>query len=172
MKSKFEERVRDVVAQPANLGEMPDADAVGTAGNAGCGDLLRVWIRFREEMGRRVVDQASFQTFGCETAIAMASLATEMVRGKTVEEALELRSNDFGGELGPLPPLKVHCGALVEAAFRDALSGGTRPAATDSPGNPRVVSSLSDSLHAAEAPPTRRRIVLLDPKNASGTAEK
>jgi len=76
--------------QPKNLGEMENADAVGTMGSADCGDMLRMWIKFREEGGKKVIDKATFQTFGCETAIAVASLATEMIKGKTADEALAM----------------------------------------------------------------------------------
>jgi len=69
-----------------------------------------------------VIDRATFQSFGCETAIAVASLATELIRGKTVEEALSLKTEELAGELGPLPPMKIHCAQLVEGALRSALS--------------------------------------------------
>src|SRR5215213_9043708 len=104
-------------SQPKNLGEMENADAVGTMGSADCGDMLRMWIKFREEGGRKVIDKATFQTFGCETAIAVASLATELIRGKTAEEALSLKTEELAGELGPLPPMKIHCAELVEGAL-------------------------------------------------------
>jgi hypothetical protein len=142
---------------------MPDADATGTAGSAGCGDLLRVWLRFREQSGRRVIDQASFQTFGCETAIAMASLATEMIRGKTVEEAMAMRGEDFAADLGPIPPMKVHCGALVEAAFRDALSGGSPTVPDGSASHAQATPGLADCFKPADQPKSGRRVVILQP---------
>ena len=87
----LQQRIAEAVAKPKNLGEMSDADAVGTAGSEGCGDMLRMWVKFRQDaMGRKVIDRATFQTFGCETAIAVASVATELVAGKTVAEALDL----------------------------------------------------------------------------------
>ena len=109
------------MANPQNLGELPNADAVGTVGNAECGELLRMWIKYKEERGRKVIDKATFQSFGCETAIAVASLATELIKGKTAEEALSLKTNDLAGELGPLPPMKIHCAELVQGALRSAL---------------------------------------------------
>jgi len=72
---------------PQNLGELADADAVGTVGNSDCGEMLRMWVKFKDEKGKKVIDRATFQSFGCETAIAVASLATELIRGKTAEEA-------------------------------------------------------------------------------------
>src|SRR5262245_10182404 len=113
----------DAAGQPKNLGEMENADAVGTVGSADCGDMLRMWIKFREEDGRKVIDKATFQTFGCETAIAVASLATEIIKGKTPEEAMALKGEDLAADLGPLPPMRIHCGQLVEGALRNALTG-------------------------------------------------
>lgn len=104
------------------MGEMTGADSIGTVGNADCGDMLRVWVKFKEENGRKVIDKASFQSFGCETAIAAASLAMELIRGKTPDEALKMRGEEFAKSLGPLPPTKVHCTQLVEGAIRSALA--------------------------------------------------
>ena len=111
------------------MGEMAGADSIGTVGNAECGDMLRVWVKFKEENGRKIIDRASFQSFGCETAIAAASLAMELIRGKTPEEALRMRGEEFARDLGPLPPTKVHCTQLVEGALRSALAPGETPAA-------------------------------------------
>jgi NifU-like protein involved in Fe-S cluster formation len=80
-----------------------------------------MWVKFKEENGKKVIDRATFQSFGCETAIAVASLATELIRGKTPEEALSLKTEELAGELGPLPPMKIHCAQLVEGALRSAL---------------------------------------------------
>src|SRR6059036_2411221 len=121
MTEDLEKRIREAMANPQNLGELADADAVGTVGNSDCGELLRMWVKFKEEKGRKVIDRATFQSFGCETAIAVASLATELIRGKTPEEALSLKTEELAGELGPLPPMKIHCAELVEGALRSAL---------------------------------------------------
>src|SRR5258708_29665470 len=121
MNTDLEKRIREAMANPQNLGELSNADAIGTVGNADCGEMLRMWIKFKEQNGRKVIDQATFQSFGCETAIAVASLATELIRGKTAEEALSLKSDELSGELGPLPPMKIHCAELVEGALRSAL---------------------------------------------------
>lgn len=121
MENNFEQKVADAIANPKNLGEMENADAVGTAGSAGCGDMVRLWLKFKEENGKKVIDRASFQSFGCETAIAVASLATEVIRGKTPEEVLKMAPTDLAPELGPLPPVKLHCTQLVESALHAAL---------------------------------------------------
>lgn len=116
-------RIEEAVKNPRNLGEMKDADAVGTVGSADCGDMLRMWVKFKEEGGRKVIDRATFQTFGCQTAIAVASVATEMLAGKTIAEAKSMSSEDLAAPLGALPPVKIHCAQLVEGALRSALSG-------------------------------------------------
>ena len=131
----FSMRIERAIKSPRNIGELENADAVGTVGNADCGDMLRMWVKFKEQDGKRVIDKATFQTFGCETAIAVASLATELIAGKTAEEALNLSGEELSAPLGPLPPLKIHCAQLVEGALRSALapetvsgeSGGTAP---------------------------------------------
>lgn len=132
---------------PTNLGEMEGADAVGTAGSENCGDMLRMWVKYREEGGRKVIDRATFQSFGCQTAIAVASVATEMIRGKTPEEALALSGEDLSSPLGPLPPMKIHCAQLVEGALRGALGGSVEPKQA-----PKASTTLADSLREAPGP--------------------
>ena len=121
MNDDLQQRLEEAMKNPQNLGELPEADAVGTVGNSQCGEMLRMWIKYKEERGKKVIDKATFQSFGCETAIAVASLATELIKGKTAEEALSLRTNELAGELGPLPPMKIHCAELVQGALRSAL---------------------------------------------------
>jgi nitrogen fixation protein NifU and related proteins len=125
MSDPFENKVAEALRNPTHMGELPAADAVGTAGSPGCGDMLRIWLKFKEnEGGEKTIDQASFQSFGCETAIAVASLATEMLQGKTVEEAKRMSGQDLAAPLGALPPMKLHCASLVEEALKQALNGG------------------------------------------------
>src|SRR6476619_4199424 len=142
MDEQFQKRISEVMANPQNMGELESADAIGTVGNAGCGEMLRMWIKFKEEKGRKVIDRATFQSFGCETAIAVASLATELIRGKTAEEALSLKTEELAGELGPLPPMKIHCAELVEGALRSALS----PSAETKPASPPQAESLVEKF--------------------------
>jgi NifU-like protein involved in Fe-S cluster formation len=123
MNDDLQRRISEALANPQNVGELPDADAVGTVGNSDCGEMLRLWVKFKEQNGKKVIDRATFQSFGCETAIAVASLATELIRGKTPDEALALNTEELAGELGPLPPMKIHCAQLVEGALRSALTG-------------------------------------------------
>jgi NifU-like protein involved in Fe-S cluster formation len=106
--------------------------------------MLRLWVKFKEQNGKKVIDRATFQSFGCETAIAVASLATELIRGKTAEEALALKTEELAGELGPLPPMKIHCAQLVEGALRSALEPQnveTKPAPAS--GAPTLLDSFS-----------------------------
>jgi len=120
-------RIEEAVRNPRNLGEMKDADAIGTVGSPDCGDMLRMWVKFKDEGGRKVIDRATFQTFGCQTAIAVASVATEMLAGKTIAEAKSMSGEELAAPLGALPPVKIHCAQLVEGALRSALSGEQVP---------------------------------------------
>src|ERR1700688_3316260 len=122
----FSNRIEEAMKHPKNLGELDGADAVGTVGSEDCGDMLRMWVKFKEVDGKRVIDRATFQTFGCGTAIAVASVATELISGKTVEEALTMSGEDLSAPLGSLPPLKIHCAQLVEEALRSALAPGAQ----------------------------------------------
>jgi NifU-like protein involved in Fe-S cluster formation len=134
MNDDLQKRIEEALKNPQNLGELPEADSVGTVGNSQCGEMLRMWIKYKEERGRKVIDKATFQSFGCETAIAVASLATELIKGKTAEEALSLGTNDLAGELGPLPPMKIHCAELVQGALRSALEPqAAQPTASPDP---------------------------------------
>lgn len=145
MDTDLQKKIAEAIANPKNMGEMEGADSVGSVGSPNCGDMVRMWIKFREDNGRKVIDKATFQTFGCETAIAVASLATEMIRGKTIDEALALKGEDLASELGPLPPMKIHCGQLVEGALRSALepTAAPEPAPAAQPS-----ATLMDSLNA------------------------
>jgi len=123
----LEARIEAAVKNPRNLGEMENADAVGTVGSPDCGDMLRMWIKFKEEDGRKIIDRASFQSFGCQTAIAVASVATELLAGKTIEEAKAMSGEELAAPLGALPPVRIHCAQLVEGALRSALSDPAQP---------------------------------------------
>ncbi len=160
MSDDLQKRIADVLANPQNMGELEAADAVGTVGNAGCGEMLRMWIKFKEEKGRKVIDRATFQSFGCETAIAVASLATQLIRGKTAEEALAMKSGELTGELGPLPPMKIHCAELVEGALRSALAPSAAPSA------PASAAAGAGLLESFTQPKERRvKVVFLDPQD-------
>src|SRR5258705_10577565 len=107
MTEDLQKRIQEAIRNPQNMGELTGADAVGTVGNSDCGEMLRMWVKFKDEKGKKVIDRATFQSFGCETAIAVASLATELIRGKTAEEALALNSEELACRRGPRPPRKI-----------------------------------------------------------------
>lgn len=166
--SDLQKRIESAVSHPKNLGEMVDADSVGTAGSPGCGDMLRMWVKFKQDVsGRKVIDRATFQTFGCETAIAVASVATELVSGKTVEEALEMSSSDLSAPLGALPPMKIHCAQLVETALRSALapasSVSTPPEAASASSGTVQSPTLRDSFSPSAQSGAKVQIVFKTP---------
>lgn len=114
----YTEKVMDHFMHPRNVGEIEDASGVGTVGNAKCGDIMRIYLDIDED---QVVRDAKFKTFGCGAAIATSSMATEMIIGKTVQEALEVTNKAVMEALGGLPPVKVHCSLLAEQAVHAAL---------------------------------------------------
>ena len=114
----YTEKVMDHFMHPRNVGEIENASGVGTVGNAKCGDIMRIYLDIDEN---QVVRDAKFKTFGCGAAIATSSMATEMIIGKTVQEALEVTNKAVMEALGGLPPVKVHCSLLAEQAVHAAL---------------------------------------------------
>jgi nitrogen fixation NifU-like protein len=106
---------------PRNMGEMKDADAVGEYGNPVCGDLMYIYIKVKKEGDKEIIDDISFQTFGCAAAIATSSMITELAKGLTLEKALELTRNDVAEALDGLPPIKMHCSNLAADALHDAI---------------------------------------------------
>ena len=100
-----------------------------------------MWLKFTEKDGKKVIDRASFQAFGCQTAIAVASMATQLLKGKSAEEAASLKPEDLTGDLGPLPPMKIHCGQLVENALKNALEGTS----SESTSGETLASSIAES---------------------------
>ncbi|MDG1853984.1 MAG: iron-sulfur cluster assembly scaffold protein [Verrucomicrobiales bacterium] len=117
----LEKKIQESIENPQNMGEMIDADAVGTVGSSECGDMVRMFLKFDEIEGKKIINKATFQSFGCQTAIAVASMATEMLKGKTIDEAKNLSADKMTAEIGSLPPMKLHCGEMVEGALRSAL---------------------------------------------------
>ena len=114
----YSEKVMDHFMNPRNVGEIENASGVGTVGNAKCGDIMRIFLDIDEN---QVVRDAKFKTFGCGAAIATSSMATEMIIGKTVQEALEVTNKAVMEALGGLPPVKIHCSLLAEQAVHAAL---------------------------------------------------
>ena len=163
MSDDFQKKVQEAIANPKNLGEMKDADSIGTVGSADCGDMLRLWLKFKEEGGKKIIDKATFQSFGCETAIAAASLATELIRGKTADEALNMSGQEMAKDLGPLPPTKIHCTQMVEDALRSALTGNADPSEPSRPQSDEAArGNLLDSLKAEGESSEGLKVVFLD----------
>ena len=113
----YSEKVMDHFSNPRNVGEIPDANGVGTVGNAKCGDIMKMYLKV--ENG--VIVDVKFKTFGCGAAIATSSMATEMVKGKTLQEALQLTNKAVADALDGLPPVKMHCSLLAEEAIHAAV---------------------------------------------------
>ena len=106
---------------PRNMGEMKDADAVGEYGNPICGDLMNIYIKVKEINGKEIIDDISFQTFGCAAAIATSSMITEIAKGKTLDDAVKITRDDVANSLDGLPPIKLHCSNLAADALKDAI---------------------------------------------------
>ena len=164
MNDELQKKVAEAIRDPKNVGEMADADSVGTVGNSECGEMLRLWVKYKEQNGEKVIDKASFQSFGCETAIAVASLATELIQGKTAAEAMEMKTEELSGDLGPLPPMKIHCAELVQGALRDALSPeGQTTGQVEGVAKPDgLVPTLRDSLNEGQTKSGSINIQFLD----------
>lgn len=113
----YSEKVMDHFTNPRNVGEIPDADGVGTEGNPTCGDVMKISIKVENN----VIVDCKFKTFGCGAAIAVSSMVTEMVKGKTLDEALAISKEAVAQELGGLPPQKMHCSNLGADALKKAI---------------------------------------------------
>jgi nitrogen fixation NifU-like protein len=114
----YSQKVMEHFANPRNVGEIPDADGIGEVGNAVCGDIMKMYLKIKNN----VIEDVKFKTFGCGAAIATSSIATELIKGKTVDEALKLTNKAVIEALDGLPPAKIHCSVLAEEAVRAALS--------------------------------------------------
>lgn len=113
----YTEKVMEHFRKPRNMGEMPDADGVGTVGNPVCGDLMTIYIKVKDN---RIAD-IKFKTFGCGAAIATSSMITELAKGKTLEEAMKITRSDVAESLGGLPPIKMHCSNLAADGLHAAI---------------------------------------------------
>lgn len=113
----YNDKVIDHFSNPRNAGEMKDPSAVGESGSFKCGDTMKIYLRINEG----IIEDVRFQTFGCGAAIASSSMLTEIVKGKTIEEALKITNKDVANKLGGLPPVKMHCSNLAADALHDAI---------------------------------------------------
>ncbi len=119
--SIYSEKVMEHFRNPRNMGEMKDADSIGEVGNPVCGDLMYIYIKVKEKNGQEIIDDISFQTFGCAAAIATSSMITELAKGKTLDEALKLTRDEVADSLDGLPPIKMHCSNLAADGLHDAI---------------------------------------------------
>ena len=113
----YSEKVMDHFQHPRNVGKMDDADGVGEVGNAKCGDIMKIYIKVKDD----IITDIKFNTFGCGSAIAASSMATEMIKGKPISQALELTNKAVVEALDGLPPAKIHCSVLAEEAVKAAI---------------------------------------------------
>ena len=114
----YSQKVMDHFANPRNSGEIPDADGIGEVGNPVCGDIMKMYLKIKDD----IITDVKFKTFGCGAAVATSSMATEMIKGKSVKEALKLTNKAVMEALDGLPPAKIHCSVLAEQAVKSALS--------------------------------------------------
>ncbi len=113
----YSKKVMEHFMEPHNVGEIEDADGIGEVGNAKCGDIMKMYIKIDGD----IVSDIKFKTFGCASAIASSSIATDLIKGKTITDALALTNQDVVDSLDGLPPVKVHCSVLAEQAFKSAV---------------------------------------------------
>ena len=116
----YSQKVMDHFMNPRNVGEIENADGVGEAGNPKCGDIMKIYLKVNPET--KVIDDVKFKTFGCASAIASSSMATELIKGRTIEDAWDLTNNAVAEALDGLPPIKMHCSVLAEESIHAALN--------------------------------------------------
>ncbi|HBB64725.1 Fe-S cluster assembly scaffold protein NifU [candidate division WS6 bacterium RIFOXYD1_FULL_33_8] len=114
---EYSKKVMDHFFNPRNVGVIEDADAIGEVGNPVCGDIMKMYLKIKDN----VITEIKFQTFGCGAAVATSSMVTEMVKGKTLEQALEITNKNVAEALDGLPPIKMHCSNLAESAIKAAI---------------------------------------------------
>ena len=138
----YSDKVMDHFEHPRNVGEIENASGVGTVGNAKCGDIMRIYLDIDDD---QIIRDVKFKTFGCGAAIATSSIATEMIKGKTIDEALKLTNKAVVEALDGLPPVKLHCSVLAEQAVKAALADYYRRQGVDPE---PIVGKLEEDCHA------------------------
>ena len=144
----YSEKVMDHFQHPRNVGEIENASGVGTVGNAKCGDIMRIFLDIDDET--HIIKDCKFKTFGCGAAVATSSMATELVKGKTIQEALEVTNKAVMEALDGLPPVKVHCSLLAEEAIHAALWDYSEKNGIKIEGLERPVNDISEKEEAPE----------------------
>ena len=144
----YSEKVMDHFSNPRNVGEIENASGVGTVGNAKCGDIMRMYLDIDEDT--KIIKECKFKTFGCGAAVATSSMATELVKGKTIYEALEVTNKAVMEALDGLPPVKVHCSLLAEEAIHAALWDYAEKHGIKIEGLEKPVNDISEKEEAPE----------------------
>lgn len=126
----YSEKVMEHFKNPRNVGEIENANGIGEVGNAKCGDIMRMYLKIEDG----VIEDVKFKTFGCGSAIASSSMATELIKGKTIDEAMALTNKSVVEALDGLPPVKIHCSVLAEQAIKSALLDYSKKNNVDIPG--------------------------------------
>ncbi|WP_073336511.1 Fe-S cluster assembly scaffold protein NifU [Clostridium grantii] len=142
----YSEKVMDHFRNPRNVGELEDANGVGEVGNAKCGDIMKIYLKVEDN----IIKDIKFKTFGCGSAIASSSMATEMIKGKTVEEAWELSNKAVAEALDGLPPVKMHCSVLAEEAIHKAINDYRKNNGYDAWDFEEHSDDLHDMVHGEE----------------------
>ena len=142
----YSEKVMDHFSNPRNVGEIEDANAVGEVGNPQCGDIMKIYMKINDDTHK--IEDVKFKTFGCGAAIATSSMATELVKDKTLEDALELTNKAVAEALDGLPPVKLHCSVLAEEAIHSAIANYYERRGEEPPAGLRCTGCCSACHHA------------------------
>ena len=142
----YSEKVMDHFRNPRNVGEIADANGIGEVGNAKCGDIMKIYLKIEDN----IVKDAKFMTFGCGSAIASSSMATELIKGHTIEEAWELTNKAVAEALDGLPPVKMHCSVLAEEAIHKAINDYRQKAGLDTWDFTEHGDDLHDHVHGED----------------------
>ena len=142
----YSEKVMDHFSNPRNVGEIEDANAVGQVGNPKCGDIMKIYMKIDD--ASKVIEEVKFKTFGCGAAVATSSMATEMVKGKTIDEALAITNVAVAEALDGLPPAKIHCSVLAEEAVKAAILDYYKKIGKDTTELEKICTGCCESCHA------------------------
>lgn len=142
----YTEKVMEHFKNPRNVGEIPDANGIGEVGNAKCGDIMKIYLKIEDN----IVKDAKFKTFGCGSAIASSSMATELIKGHTIDEAWELTNVAVAEALDGLPPVKMHCSVLAEEAIHQAINNYRKSVGLEEKEYTQHGEDLHDAVHGEE----------------------
>ena len=121
MRPYYSKKVIEHFLHPKNFGKIKDANGIGDTQNLRCGDIMKIYIKVKKEKDKEIIKDAKFETFGCGHAISISDMICDLVKGKTIKEALRIGYEDIADEIGPIPPVKVHCAHLAQAGMKAAI---------------------------------------------------